>query len=138
MARRPAADRMTPRRWLVAGVLFWAIAAAAYGTLRVTFGPRPVFIHVRWTPAVDGLARQWLERRYRLAEGELQEGRTWGYTLLDPSRGNVSRLVRDASVDDTQHIDRVTFRISASAPRRPYPTSRAWIPVHLSGLGILC
>lgn len=128
---------MTPHRWVVAGLLFWVVAAAAYGTLRLTFGPRPVFIHVRWTPAVDGQARQWLERRYNLSQGELLEGQTWGYTLMDPSPSNVARLVRDAFVEDTQNIDRAEFRVSASAPRLPYATSRAWIPVHLGGLGIL-
>jgi len=129
---------MTARRFLVAGLLFWVIAAAVYGTLRATFGPRPVYVGVRWAPAVDDTVRQWLERRYRLSQPEPGEDRVWGYTLLDPSRDNVRALVGDASVEDTRDIDRTTFGVNTAAPRPPYPTSRPWIPLRLRGVSILC
>jgi len=125
-------------RFFAAGLLCWVIAGAMYGTLRATFGPRPVVVNVRWAPGVDGLVRQWLERRYRLLQGEQREGRTWVYTLIDPSRANVRALVGDAAVEDTQNIDRTAFRVTFSAPARPYPTSRPWIPARLRGLSILC
>ena len=129
---------LAAHRFLAGGLLCWVIAGAAYGTLRATFGPRPSAVAVRWAPGVDGVVRQWLERRYSLAQGELREGRTWVYTLLDPSRSNVRAFVSDASVEDTQNIDRMAFRVTSSAPRRPYPSSRPWIPVRLRGLSILC
>lgn len=138
MANGREAGRMTPGRFFAAGLLCWVIAGAAYGTLRATFGPRPVAVNVRWAPGVDGTVRQYVERRYSLSQGELREGRTWVYTLLDPSSANVRALVGDASVEDTQNIDRMAFRVTSSAPRRPYPSSRPWIPVQLRGLSILC
>ena len=124
-------------RLFVAGLLCLGIAAAAYGTLHVTFGPRPVSIHVRWAPGVDDTIRQEAEQRYSLSEGERLEGRTWAYTLSDPSRSNVRALVNDAVVEDTQDIQRTAFRVSPSAPRRPYPTSQPWIPVSLRGVTVL-
>jgi len=128
---------MTARRFFSAGLLSLAMAAAAYGALRVSFGPRPAFVRVRWAPTVDGTVRQYLERRYSLAQGEQLEGRTWGYTLVDPSSANVRALVIDASVEDTQEIDRDAFRVD-EAPRRPYITQYGWIPTRLRGVGILC
>jgi len=143
VATRSGAGRLTlqhvaAHRFFTAGFLCCAIAAAAYGTLRVTFGPSPVSVNVRWAPSVDGLVRQWLERRYSLSQGELREGRTWGYTLVDSSGANLRALVSDAAVEDTQNIDRAAYRVSHGAPRRPYPTSHPWIPVRLRGLSILC
>ena len=38
------------RRLVAAGAIACALAAGAYTTLRVTFGGRPVYIHVRWVP----------------------------------------------------------------------------------------
>ena len=42
----------TAHRFFAAGLVCLAIAAAAYGALRVTFGPRPVEVHIRWAPGV--------------------------------------------------------------------------------------
>jgi len=103
-------------RFLAAGLLCLGIAAAAYGALQVVVGPRPVFIHIRWAPGVDGTTRQAAERRYGLTEAQLLEGRTWGYTLSDASRANIRALVGNAAVEDTQDIDRRAFRASPSAP----------------------
>ena len=126
-------------RVFAAGLLCLGVAAAAYGTLQVTRGPRPVFIHVRWAPNVDETIRQESEQRYSLSQGELLEGRTWGYTLSDSSRTNIGALVSDAAVEDTQDIQRATFRVSPSAERLPYPpTSHPWIPVGLRVVTVLC
>ena len=124
-------------RLFAAGLLGLGIAAAAYGTLHVTFGPRPVSIHVRWAPGVEDTLRQEAEQRYHLSEGERLEGRTWAYTLNDRSRTNISALVSDAVIEDTHDIDRTAFRVSPSAPRRPYPTSHQWIPRSLLAVTIL-
>ena len=124
-------------RLFAAGLLGLGIAAAAYGTLHVTFGPRPVSIHVRWAPGVEDTLRQEAEQRYHLSEGELLEGRTWTYTLNDRSRTNIGALVSDAVIEDTHDIDRSTLRVSPSAPRRPYSTSHQWIPRSLRVVTIL-
>ena len=68
--------RTATHRLFAAGLFGLGIAAAAYGTLHVTFGPRPVSIHVRWAPGVEDTVRQEAEQRYHLSEGELLEGRT--------------------------------------------------------------
>jgi hypothetical protein len=135
---------MTPFRgswtslFFAIGTLSLVVAAAAYGTLHAAYGPRPASVHVTWAPGVEPEARQWLERRYSLTEGERLDGRTWGYTLVNPSEANVKAIVTDASVEDTHDIDRAAFRVRYSAEPLPYPTSHQWIPVHLSGLSILC
>ena len=145
VSRWTAAGLMKPgahtaaHRVFAAGLLCLGVAAAAYGTLQVTRGPRPVFIHVRWAPNVDETIRQESEQRYSLSEGELLDGRTWGYTLSDSSRTNIGALVSDAAVEDTQDIQRATFRVSPSAERLPYPpTSHPWIPVGLRVVTVLC
>ena len=124
-------------RLLAAGLFGLGIAAAAYGTLHVTFGPRPVSIHVRWAPGVEDTVRQEAEQRYHLSEGELLEGRTWAYTLNDRSRTNIGTLVSDAVIEDTHDIDRSTLRVSPSAPRRPYPNVAQWIPRSLWSVMVL-
>jgi hypothetical protein len=102
-------DRGT-RRLVAAGAIACALAAGAYTTLRVTFGGRPVYIHVRWAPSVDDAARQRLEQTLGLIEGEPREGRTWGYTLTAPSRANIQTLVQHPAVEDTHNLNRSTFR----------------------------
>ena len=144
VSRGTAVGRMKPEshtaapRFFAIGLLCLVIAAVAYGTLQVTFGPRLVSIHVRWAPDVDDTIRQGLEQRYSLSEGALLQERTWGYTLSDSSRTNVRAPVSEAAIEDTQDIQRATFRVSDSAPRLPYPTSYPWIPVRLRGLSVLC
>ena len=124
-------------RLFAAGLLGLGIAAAAYGALHVTFGPRPVEIHVRWAPGVEDTVRQEAKQRYRLSQGVPSGGRTWAYTLNDLSRTNISALVSDAVIEDTNGIDRTALRVSPSASGRPYPTSHQWIPRSLQGVTIL-
>lgn len=121
-------------RFLATACLCWMLAATAYGTLRFSFGPRPVFVHVRWSAAVEPATRQALEQRHGLWQGELRDGRTWGYELVDPSRNNIRALVQDASVEDTHYIHRTAFRPWRFAPWRPYVTARPSIPVALEVL----
>lgn len=124
-------NRQAARGFFAAGLVCLLTAAASYGTLQVTFGPRPAEIHVRWAIEVDDSTRQSAERRYHLSHGVQLDGRTWTYTLGDLSRANVSALVTDIVVEDTHDIDRATFRVSAGAPSRPYSTSYPWIPLSL-------
>ena len=133
----PDARRVT-RRLAVTGLLLWGLAGLSCSSLQLTFGDRPVFVHVRWAPDVDDGARQRLEQRYGLLLPELREGRTFGYALADRSRDNVRSLVLDPSAEDTAQIHRTKFRVGYFAPRFPYVTSRPWIPAGLEALIALC
>ena len=132
-----AGSRTASHRLLVAGLLCWAVAAAAYGLLQLTFGPRPVFIHIRWSAAVDDGARQRLEERFRLVQSELMDGRTWGYTLADQSTENIRAFVTDPAVEDTHYIHRTEYRPWRFAQTRRYLSARPWIPGAIEGLSYL-
>ena len=108
------------------------LAAAAYAALRFNFERAPV-VHVRWAAAVDERTRAGLEQQFSLTGGTFDSGQTWVYFLTSPSADNIRALVHSPSVDDTHHIDRQQFRVSAAAPRRgPYIGSGpAWLPTAL-------
>ena len=129
--------RRVIHRLTVTGLLLWGMAGLLYSALLLTFGDRPVYVHVRWAPGVDAAARQRLEQQYRLLLPELREGRTFGYALTDRSRVNVRSLVLDPSVEDTAQIHRTKFRVGYFAPRLPYVTSRPWMPTGLEVLTAL-
>jgi len=117
-------------RWLTVAVLSWAVAAAAYVTLRLNFERAPV-IHVRWAPTVDDRVRARLEQRFDLVGAVHESGRTWVYFLRSPSATNIRDLVTHPGVEDTHYLDRLKFGVSPSAERRgPYTTAgtRWWIP----------
>jgi len=124
------------KRLLVAGLASCALAALAYGTVRLTFGPRPVYVNVRWAAGVNADARVRLERRFGLADGEPREGTTWGYALTDRSRANIRALVEDPAVDDTHQIHRTAFRAWHSAERLPYRGPHTWVAVTLEGTAL--
>jgi len=124
------------KRLLVAGLVLWALAASAYGAVRLTFGARPVSVNVRWAAEVDPATRQQLEQRYRLADGEPREGTTWGYALTDLSRANIRALVGDPAVADTHQIHRTAFRVGYFAPRLPYRSPHAWIAVTFEAIAL--
>ena len=119
-------------RLVVTGLLCWALAGTAYAVLRLTFGDRPVSIHVRWAPTIDDAVRFQMEQRYQLAQAEPREDRTFGYALTDRSRDNIRNLVLDPAVEDTHAIHRTAFRVGYFAPRLPYVTPSPGIP---AGLG---
>ena len=141
MYRRASTLSLTAR--LVAtGLLCWALVGTAYAVLRLTFGERPVSIHVRWAPTIDAATRLQLEQRYRLTRAEPREDRTFAYALTDRSRDNIRNLVLDPAVEDTHEIDRTAFRAEDAAPRLPYVTpspgyagmAASYVPVVLGGL----
>jgi len=105
------------------------LAAAAYAVLRFNFERAPV-VHVRWAAAVDERTRAGLEQQFGLTGGTFDSGQTWVYFLTSPSADNIRALVQSPAVEDTHHIDRQQFRVSAAAPRRgPYIGSGpAWLP----------
>ena len=106
-------ESVRPRAfWTCAGVMTTKAAAAAR-IVRSRFDrdgrlqPR-AYINVRWTPDLAAEVRTRLERRYGLAEGAALEERTWRYSLEDPSAVTVLGLNRDAAVEDTHGVDRLT------------------------------
>ena len=110
------------------GVVLLLAAAAAFVVLRLTYGQRPAYVHVRWAPTVDAAARAEMERTYSLTRGELREGTTWGYFVTDVSSNNLRALVQNPAVEDTHNIHRTAFRIWRTAPRGAYLGTRpAWI-----------
>ena len=125
--------------WLRAAVVAWALAAASYGALRLNFERAPA-VHVRWSAAVDAPARAGLERQFALADGTYDSGQTWVYLLTSPTPANIQALVQSPAIEDTHHIDRQQFRVSADAPRRgPYiGRGPAWIPAALLALSSAC
>lgn len=123
------------RTLLVGGVVILALAGALYGTLRLTYGQRPAYVHVRWASSVDQGTQEQIERTHSLTRIELREGRTWGYYLTDLSSDNIRSLVSNPAVEDTHNIHRTAFRIWRTAPRGAYTSTRpAWIAASLEFL----
>ena len=103
-----APDRPAHMTWrLVASALAVVLAA---GVLARIVPIDPVDIHVRWAPELTEARRVELERRYQLQDGEQTDSTTWSYRLADFSTTNVRALVRDEQVEDTDGLDRNTFR----------------------------
>jgi hypothetical protein len=116
------------RTLLVLTVILWALAGAAFGTLRITYGQRPADVNIRWAATVNTTSREQLERVYHLTRGEQLEGRTWGYSLTDVSTDNIRVLVESPAIEDTHQIHRTAFRIWRTATRGSYLTSRpGWV-----------
>jgi hypothetical protein len=115
------------RKLFLIGLLLAGAGAATYGLVRFT-DPRPAYVHVHWSTAVDESARQGLERKYSLEQPQQTEGLTYVYALTDLSRTNVQALVENPAVEDTRYIHRTKFRSGLFTPRLPYPTwVQAWI-----------
>jgi hypothetical protein len=109
-------------------ILLLIAAGVAFGLLRLIYGQRPAYVHVRWAATVDAAGRADLERTYSLTRGELREGTTWGYYVTDLSSANLRALVENRAVEDTHNIHRTAFRIWRTAPRGDYLGTRpAWI-----------
>src|SRR5688572_5787645 len=123
-----ADTRRAAYRLAATGFAFIALAAALHGTLRLTFGPQPALVHVRWASSVDGTLRARLESKYSLVDAVPAGGQTWSYSLTDTSRANIRALVGDRGVEDTHYLHRTAFRAGYFSPRRPYRTPHQWIP----------
>ncbi|HTI42973.1 MAG TPA: hypothetical protein VL693_14195 [Vicinamibacterales bacterium] len=75
----------------------------------------PPSVNIAWSPDVDDYRRSTLEQRFHLADADFRGGHLWTYRLQDWSRVNVSALLRDPAVADTQHIDRQSFAVDGVA-----------------------
>lgn len=124
------------RRLLIGAVALLALAGALSVTLRLTYGERAAYVHVRWTPEVDDATRAEVARAHGLHPVEFREQRTWGYFLSDQSTENVRAIVRHPAVEDTHNIDRDTFRVQDTAERGDYLGGPpAWIARMLEFFG---
>src|SRR5688500_12988296 len=101
-------------RWLAVACVAWVFAAATYAVLRFNFERAPV-VHVRWSAAVDDRTRAGLEQQFALTDGTFDSGQTWVYVLTTTSADNIRSLVQSPAVEDTHHIDRQQFLVSAAA-----------------------
>ena len=124
---------------IVRGGLLLIAAALAFGALRLTYGQRPAYVHIRWAASVDAGRRAEMERTHSLTRGELREGTTWGYYVTDVSSDNLRAIVESPAVEDTHNIHRTAFRIWRTAPRGDYLGTRpAWIASLLELLVRVC
>jgi hypothetical protein len=119
---------LKPRTLIIGGLALLALSAVCYGALRLTYGQRSAYVHVRWAPSVDDAARAQAERDLGLRPVEFREQRTWSYYLSDVSRDNIRRLVTNPAVEDTHYINRSALRLARDAERGEYTTERpGWI-----------
>jgi len=117
-----------PRVLLVGGAALLILAGILHVAIRMTFGERAAYVHVRWAPTVDEATRTAIERDRGLVPVEFREERTWGYFLTHLSTDNIRQIVRNPAVEDTHHIDRARFRIQGSAERGEYVNGGpAWV-----------
>jgi hypothetical protein len=114
-----------PRTLLVAGVGLLVLAAVLLLSVRLIYGERPAYVHVRWAPAVDAPARERAERAHALTPVEFKEQRTWLYLLTDVSTDNIRQLVADPVIEDTHYINRRWASVAWSAERGDYSADRA-------------
>src|SRR5688572_14682069 len=63
-------------------------------------------VKIRWATELEASLRTGIERRYRLEDGQQEEGRTWKYTLHDLRPANLRAIVLDPHIEDTANIDR--------------------------------
>ena len=92
--------------------------------------PAPGRINIVWAEGIGDDARAGLERQYRLVPQRLRAGRIWEYQILDYSTSNLSALVRDPRVRDTDNVIRGSSRLR-NLPYEPFFASwqREWIGV---------
>lgn len=103
------------------------LLAAVGATAAVIIPAEPLRLNIRWQSEISDSQREELERRFALSSGELREGTTRTYLLIDPSRANIERIVRHPAVEDTSEIDRATFRPLTTSDRTKQV--RLWIIV---------
>ena len=104
------------------GILYWQTAQQA------------PYVHVRWAEHVSSASRDYLERRFLLAQPTYREGSTWAYDLLDTSQGNIRALVEHADVADTHNIERASYTIPADGPSG---SRRAWAAYQIPAIRVV-
>ena len=103
--------------WRATALALALLAACLPAAARALAGAPGAIVHIRWDPLLDPAARQDLEARFRLADGQPLGGDTWRYDLVDPSSDNIRALVNDAAAADTHDINRPNYSLASSAVR---------------------
>jgi hypothetical protein len=117
----PVDSRLVSRRLFVDRALLLAAALLAVlgivvGRLHQEQGPPAQRINVRWAPQVSAAERAAVEQQRGLHSGRELEGRTRSYLLRDRSTDNIGRLLRDARVEDTFHLDPAAAKVVLDRP----------------------
>ncbi len=72
----------------------------------------PAQIRIRWVADTTEITRVQLEAKYSLRRLTQINERSWNYSLVDVSTGNIRALVNDPNVEDTSGIDRTNSAIA--------------------------
>jgi len=107
-------------RRLVASII---AVALVWGVLSLIFPLAPIDIHVRWAPDVTAAQMVELERRLQLRDGKETDPRTWSYRLVNPSTANIRALVQAKEVEDTNGVDRSSYRPSSDLSTQSHRTA---------------
>src|SRR4029453_6902146 len=97
---------------IAAGILALLIAAPFVLTTEPPAPSQGWHINVRWAPNVTDPRRHELETTFGLLLPQPHAERTWVYRLPNPPPPNIRALVMASEVEDTQGIDRQTFRVT--------------------------
>lgn len=113
-ASEAAVAATTGRALRLAGAAAWLALALIVPALVYRTPVASPSVNIAWSADVDEVRRSTLEQRFHLADADFRGDHLWTYRLEDWSRGNVSALVRDPAVADTQHIDRQSFAVDGA------------------------
>ena len=103
----------------LAGGLVCALAALlVLVSIPVLFGSPLPMVRLYWR-AIAATDRVAAEQRFRLSESTLVRENAWSYVPLDTSTGTMRGIVTHPSVEDTDGINRRTFRIADRPPLTP-------------------
>lgn len=121
---------LTPRWWTRLWPVWRVATLLAVGALLCVARPSldggvSHYVHIRWRADVSDVERWWLERRFSLRT-EHQDGRSYGYDLLDSSPANVGALLDHPAVEDTASFDRSRKSVSPDAETGRSRTGLAW------------
>ena len=84
-------------------------------------------IHVRWRTGIGEDDRRRREQQYGLSRPISDEGTTFSYVVNKTDRGNISALLADSAVDDTNGIDRE--RAELAIRESPFRRAQRSIPL---------
>jgi hypothetical protein len=113
-----------PHHGLDIATLLGAAILFVIGLTYVTTREHAPIVNVRWSATVDADQRTNLRRQYELLRCTASGERTDTCELLDTGRANLAAIVGDRLIEDTYHINRTAFTISADADRAGHVT---WI-----------
>jgi hypothetical protein len=131
------ATKRRAARLIGAAAICWVLAGLIHLAVPMVFGQQPIGLHVRWASNVAPAERVRLEERFHLADGQLRDGSTWDYVLLDPSSENIRALVEEPAAEDTTSLDRNTFQPLPGISRLTWRTPHPLVPGGLVAVSVL-